>query len=345
MTRHEARPKGPACPTMLGPATALALLLALAVPTPVLAQDTTNPDEPVEAQSEMGPEPFTLAAGAPFGVGFTVAGAICVALEENHEGSSCAVRAMATSAERIRAVDSGLVDAAIVQADWLAQAVAGGGLFEAEGPNDRLAAIARLHSEDFVLLVRGDQPTSPDALDDQRVDVSPDGSYPHAIATLLFGAMRLDPELENQGAPIGFEARVQALCDGTVNAAGFVAAQPHVTLTAAVRRCGLKAIGWPDAALEAAVSAFPGLRVEPVPEALGGTAGERTVGLRQILIARRDMGEDRAEDLARAVLDARTDIVGNVAVWRDVTQASLAESGPVPLHQGAARALGTAGGN
>jgi TRAP transporter TAXI family solute receptor len=330
-------------PTRLGLATGFALLLGLAVPGPVLGQADAPP--PASDATESAREPFTLAAGAPFGVGFTVAGAVCLSMESQHAGSSCSVRAMETSAERIRAVDAGLVDAAIVQSDWLAQAVAGGGLFEADGPNDRLATIARLHSEDFVLLIRADQPGSPESLDGQSVDVSPDGSYPHAIATLLFGALRLEPELEQEGAPIGFEARVQALCDGAVRAAGFVAAQPHVTLAAAAQRCGLKAIGWPDAALDAAVSAFPGLRVEMLPEALGSQSGERTVGLRQILIARRDMPAERAEDLARAVLTAREDIVGNVAVWHDVTPASLAEVGPLQLHEGAARAYRTPDGN
>lgn len=315
------------------------------------AQDSQPADEATEAteadvvEEVPAAEPFTIAAGGPFGVGFTVAGAICLGVEGEAGGPPCSVRAISTSADRIRAVDSQAVDAAIVQADWLAQAVAGRGLFESDGPNDRLTQIARLHSEDFVLMVPKDGSDDPSELDGKPIDLQPEGSYPHAIASLLFGAMRLDMELGGDSAIAGFEGRIANLCDGKTVAAGFVAAQPHITLAGAVSRCGVKALGWPEAALKTAVEAFPGLEVDPIPEGLGAAPGAQTVGLRQVLIMHRDTPKERGEALARAVLAVQGDVAGNLAVWRDMTPADLRAKSPVGLHPGALAAYAAAGIN
>lgn len=324
-------------------ALALAGLIALGHAGPVLAQDAPPADEADATDDTPAAEPFTIAAGGPFGVGFTVAGAICVGVEGEAGGSPCSVRAIATSADRIRAVDSQAVDAAIVQADWLAQAVAGRGLFEGDGPNDRLTQIARLHSEDFVLMVPKDGSDDPAELDGKPIDLQPEGSYPHAIASLLFGAMRMELELGGDPTVSGFEGRIADLCEGKTAAAGFVAAQPHVTLAGAATRCGIKALGWPDAALRTAVEAFPGLEVDPIPEALGAVQGAHTVGLRQVLIMHRDTPNERAEALARAVLAVQGDVANNLAVWRDMKPADLKAKSPVGLHPGAQGAYTAAG--
>jgi len=321
----------------------LAGLVTLGHAGPVQAQDATPSDEADAVEEAPAAEPFTIAAGGPFGVGFTVAGAICVGVEGEAGGPPCSVRAISTSADRIRAVDSQAVDAAIVQADWLAQAVAGRGLFEGDGPNDRLTQIARLHSEDFVLMVPKDGSDDPSDLDGKLLDLQPEGSYPHAIASLLFGAMRMDLELGGDPAVAGFEGRIANLCDGKTVAAGFVAAQPHITLAGAVSRCGIKALGWPETALKTAVEAFPGLEVDPIPDGLGAAAGTHTVGLRQILIMHRDTPKERGEALARAVLAVQGDVASNLAVWREVTPAGLKAKSPVGLHPGAVAAYAAAG--
>lgn len=325
------------------------VMLAIVCSGMAAAQDAAPADEAdsADGQEDSGPvvEPFTIAAGGPFGVAFTVAGAICVGVEGENGGPPCSVRAMATSADRIRAVDSQAVDAAIVQADWLAQAVAGSGLFETDGPNDRLTQIARLHAEEFVLMVPKDGPENAEGLDGEPVDLQPEGSYPHAIASLLFSAMRLELELGGDPGAISFEDRIANLCAGKVAAAGFVAAQPHVTLSGAAARCGIRALGLPEAAIRTARDAFPGLEAEPLPEALGAPAGAQSVGLRQILIMHRDTPADRAELLARAVLAVQGDVAANLPIWREMKPADLKGRTPVPLHAGAAAVYKAAGIN
>lgn len=311
------------------PASLLAILVAL----PVLAQEA---DGPIPAH---GDRPATvIAAGTAFGVGFVVAGATCAALEAA-QGDPCAVRGAGTSLDRLQALMAGEVDAAIVQSDWLMRAIEGDGLFEGAGPNGDLVALAGLHSEDLILLSA--DPGGLDALAGAAVDLGAEGSYTRLLGGLLMdlAAVEADPV---DDPPAGFEARLEALCAGDAPAAAFLAAQPHAGLVRAAERCGLHAVGWPAEAVAGALEAYPGLVAVDLPRAFGGAREARTLGLRYLLVARKDMHADRARALTAAVLAARPRLAERVASWRGLSASALADVGSVAAHPGAEAAFADA---
>lgn len=297
---------------------------------------------PALAQEPAAPAPdgragAVVAAGAAFGVGFVVAGAVCAAYETAAD-APCAVRGVGTSLDRLNALMAGEVDAAIVQSDWLMRAIRGDGLFAGDGPNGDLVALAGLHSEDFVLLAADADGLGPDALAGAPVDLGPETSYTGLLGSLLLDLAEVEvAPVETPAA--GFDARLEALCAGDARAGAFLAAQPHAGLLAAARRCGLGAIAWPDGAVREAVDAYPGLVEVAVPDAFGAAAGSASVGLRYLLVARKDLDGDRARALSEALLAARPELAARVASWRRLRPDDLAEVGPVPLHPGARAAF------
>ena len=136
------------------------------------AQQETAPDQS-PANGARGP--VVLGGGVPFGLYFPLAGAICRLLEG--EGHGCVVAPLSDSEAAIEALQRAEVQLALVQSDWLAHAVAGTSRFSEAGPAETLRAVAALHGEGLVILVRdGDGIDAPEALEGARLSRGPDES-------------------------------------------------------------------------------------------------------------------------------------------------------------------------
>ncbi|MEL0020505.1 MAG: TAXI family TRAP transporter solute-binding subunit, partial [Rickettsiales bacterium] len=101
------------------------------------------------------PTPMIVGGGTPFGYYFGLAGSICAAVNRTTDtGIRCLTVSNDGSAQNIADVDSGKIDFAIVQSDWLYHAANGTSRYRSTGANDELRSVVAVPSEALTILAR-----------------------------------------------------------------------------------------------------------------------------------------------------------------------------------------------
>lgn len=278
--------------------------LILSLPMSSMAQEESVP---VNGGS------ITIGGGVPFGLYFPLAGAICGLVEDLEQDSfDCDVASMSDSEEAIAALQRARVDMAIVQSDWLAHAVAGTSRFQKAGPSGDLRAVAALHSEGLVLIVRTDQGLrSAGQLEDMRVSVGPSQSYRALLTTRLLAGAGLSSsdlaQMTNETVADG----IAGLCRGETDAVAAVSATPASVASLAPRGCSVTYLAISEDVAAEASAGMPGIRPVALPVTRAGEGGVSKLssfGLTAVLTTSANADPAKVEIVARALLSGADEI-------------------------------------
>lgn len=242
--------------------------------------------------------------------------------------------------QNLRLIAAGNVVLALAQADTAALALAGEGPFAA-APLPGLVALGSLFPEPVHVVV-GAAATARTLADlaGARIAVGPAGSGTRETAMRVLEAHGLAERATL--LDLGLSAGLVALRDGRADAVIQVVGAPADELRAAMAEVPLRLLPTAETAI-AALEGRPGLRSLAI--AAGTYPNQRepvaTVGTAALLVAGPALTEGEAEATARFVFDRARDLVALGSIQgAQISRATARELLTVPLHPGAARALG-----
>lgn len=297
----------------------------------------------LSTSSAVQTDTLSIGTGTVSGVYLPAGGAICTMVNRSRKvtGVHCVVAPTEGSVSNLEALREGHVDFAIAQSDVVADAALGRDRFAAAGPNSALRAVFALHSETLSVVVREDGDIDDfDGLKGKRVAVGPPGSGQRVLLDLLLAARGWTLKDFAAVVEVAPTEEADALCDGKVDAAIYMAGNPTGLLQEATTSCDTDIVPIPADLVAKVVSANPALRPTVVPGGLYRDTPEDvpTIGTVALLVTSTEETADHVYLLVRAVFE-------NLAVVNSLHPAlfdlkpkdMVQQSFPVPLHEGALR--------
>ena len=211
---------------------------------------------------------LSIGTGTVSGVYLPAGGAICTMVNRSRKstGVHCVVAPTEGSVANLEALRDGHVDFAIAQSDVVADAALGRERFAAAGPDTALRSVFALHSETLSVVARADGDI--DGFDDlkgRRVAVGPAGSGQRVILDLLLAARGWTLKDFASALEMAPTEEAEALCDGKVDAAIYMAGNPTGLLQEATTSCDTDVVPIPADLVAKVVRDNPALRPAVVP--------------------------------------------------------------------------------
>jgi uncharacterized protein len=275
--------------------------------------------------------PVTIAAGTAYGTYAVFAGLLADQLRAVSPELEPTVLSTEGSVDNVRLLRDGDAALGLALEDGLDRSVAG--TPEAERP----MALARIYENYLHLLVTDDSPIREvDDLRGRRVVLGATGSGAAATAVVLLEAAGLRPR-DLTASHLGLRASLDQLLEDEVDAVFWSGGIPTPTIIEAGRRRPLRMID--IGALAGPMSRQSGYRystrrVPPVD--YGPRSGGQTIGVPNLLLARRDLPHRVAREIVD-VMVSRADLLipDFVRGLQYLEPATMIQTGRIPLHPGA----------
>lgn len=272
-----------------------------------------------------GPTPRTarLAAGEPGGFFWEFSGLLADAGRRRRSVTIDPMRT-AGSIDNLVAIRSGTADLAMTLAD-----VAAG--------SDDLFAVGRVYENYFQVAVRDDSPvTTMDGLRGRTVSVGAEGSGATSLSARVLDAVGLDEPGAIRAVRQPMRAAARALVAGQVDVAMWAGGLPTPAFTGLGR--GIRLLDMTS--VVSTLRQRHGIVYEAVtvPENVyGAHPAVTTVGVGNLLLARRDLDDRVVASVVDLLLDDASALVPEQAVGSQFLDAqSLIQTAGMPLHPGAA---------
>jgi TRAP transporter TAXI family solute receptor len=292
---------------------------------------------------------FTLATGSPGGTDLPVGNAICrmFNLAQESPTKPCLAVISDGSVGNVHLVRSGERTLGLSQSDVAYAAYRGRGLFAAAGPDVELRALIALHSEALAVIARADAGIRHfEDLRGKRISVAKtDVTYAATRDDLLasYGWTTAD---FGRSLELGLGEQNRALCDRTVDAIMFQAAQPNGFIQEATVGCPARLLRLEGPVIGRLLAAHPYYVASVIPGGMyaGNPDDVPTFGTRVLLVT----SVRQSEELAYAIVKA---VFGNFADFRRLHPAlftlKISDMVPdrtvLPLHPGATKYYREAG--
>jgi TRAP transporter TAXI family solute receptor len=292
---------------------------------------------------------FTLATGVPGGVYLPVGNAICriFNLAQESRPKPCVAVTSDGSAGNVRLVRTGERALGLSQSDVAYAAYRGRGRFAAAGPDVEVRALIALHTEPLAVIARADGGIRHfEDLRGKRISVGKTDVPYAATRDDLLAAHGWTTSDFGRSLELGLAEQNRALCDGTVDAIMFQAAQPNGFIQEVTVGCPARLLRLEGPAIRRLLAAHPYYVASVIPGGvyLGNPEDVPTFGTRVLLVT----SARQSEELAYAVVKA---VFENFVEFRHLHPAlfplkisdMLPDSTLVPLHPGAAKYYREAG--
>jgi TRAP transporter TAXI family solute receptor len=273
----------------------------------------------------------------PPGVGRCETSMVC-----GPSGVILSARTSQGSFDNLTAVNSGLIDSALVQADMAAAAVKGQNPFRRVGPLRHVRVIAALFAEDVHLLVRADADVSTVSdLNGKRVAVGAPGSDTAAVARDIlnaFGAGRA--RCVSSGDPAA------ELAAGKLEAFFVIAGAPSPVVVAALQGGKAKLLPLDGDAAQGLLRDNVQWQAATIAAgAYPGSAATPTLATRAVWIVNDRSSDALVYGLVRALFNPANHaaLAASHPAAGEIDIATAAQTLPAPLHSGAARYYREAG--
>ena len=244
-----------------------------------------------------------IAGGNPFGLRFAIAGAICDFATA--EKSACLVRSAKNSGDGISLLQSGKVNFALVQSDWLAHARDGTSRFSEVGKDNTLINVSTLLAESVVLVASKDSGIEKVSdLKNSNFDIGSEGTYRNVVSNVILDSVGLDlgdVKVSNRKQ----DDSVEALCKGKIDATLFVLSNPNPILDTMMAQCNVKIISLNEKEISFVGKNLKGFYPSNIPAETywGQDVSIRTVGLYTVLISSKDSDKNMMKKMRNAVID------------------------------------------
>jgi TRAP transporter TAXI family solute receptor len=283
---------------------------------------------------------LTIATGNTTGVYYILGGGLASIISSDLPGYRATAEATKASKENVERVVGGRNDIAFSLADTAADAVKGVHSFSSPQP---VRALMRIYSNTTQVVVRADSGIR--SIADMRgksISTGSPNSGTELIATRLLAANGLtvaDISQKKASLPETVEGMKDGSIDGMVWSGGLPTAGVKDLVTSLGNR-----VRFLDLSAE-----LPRLRAEygeayqpgTIPPSAYGTAGGAVASIvvANVLLVHEDMSDDLAGKLVRLIFEHKADLVKVHPEAEHITPEDAPETGEIPLHPGADKAL------
>ncbi len=313
----------------------------------------------LQAQTAVSRIAFVIATGPTGGTYFPVGEAIATILSHPpgvyrcEKSNACgpagliaSVRTSPGAVFNVQAVNAHTVDAALAQADVIADAVAGKGSFKSVGPQKHVRIVADLFPEEVHLIAANAAHIASVAkLRGKRVSLGPTTSGTIVTARAVLGAFRVPAsriKVNNDPSDVAAEE----LAQGKLDAMFFVGGAP-VPLVRELLETGKASLVPIDGEGRVRLLKQPhGLSSMTIPAGLYPKTGKtETVGARAILIVNDSLPDSEVYAVAKSLFNSanRQALAGSHRSAQLIKLDTAAIDLPAPLHPGALRFYKNAG--
>ena len=284
-------------------------------------------------------QPLVLGTGPIQGHAFAVGGALARAAST--AGLRVVVEATAGTEENVHRLRSGDLDLGLLRSDQVAAAIGGTHRFSESGPSARLRVVAILYPEPITWLVRADSAAETVGdLTDLRVNLGP---ADHPVRLLLEAVLEVLDEAAEPGAEtatIAYDRQVSALCDGDVDAIGFVSAHPSASVAGALDACETRLLPVTPPQRQAVIEAVALMTGEEIPLRFYGRDAPPVpaVGPYMVLVAPADLPAATVSAIGNALSSQRAALGSLHPTLRRLAPARLLRDHWIGMiHEGAQR--------
>ncbi|MBE6773324.1 MAG: TAXI family TRAP transporter solute-binding subunit [Ruminococcaceae bacterium] len=299
------------------------------------ATDGNASDGNASAGNASALKAVTMGTGGPQGTYYAYGGVLGTQIK-NSTGVNVTVVSTDGSKDNILRIKSGNIQLGTVQSDVLAYAYSGTNIFAEEGKVDTFRVIAGLYAEAVQLITMDPEIKSVADLAGKRVSIGAPNSGVYFNAVDILGAAGLT-EADIQPQYLSFDASVDSLTDGKIDAAFIVAGAPTpaVEQLTAVADAYLVPIDGDIADKLMANSSYYTVYEIPAGTYKGQEEAVKTVTVKATLIVSADLAEEDVYNITKAIFDNADTIPHAKAAELSLENATSGMA--APFHTGAAK--------
>jgi hypothetical protein len=283
---------------------------------------------------------LSIATGNTTGVYYILGGGIAKIISADLPGYRATAEATKASKENVERIAAGRNDIAFSLADTAADAVKGAHSFTAKQP---VKALMRIYPNTTHVIVRADSGIRSIAgMRGKSVSTGSPNSGTELIATRLLEANGMTvADIEQKRASL--PETVEGMKDGSVDAMVWSGGLPTAGVKDLVASLGDK-VRFLDLSAELPrLQGKYGDAYQPgvIPPAVYGTKGgtARSIVVANVLLVNSTMSDDLAAKLVRLIFDHKAELEQVHPEARNITLQTAADTGDIPLHPGAEKAL------
>ncbi len=294
---------------------------------------------------------FRIGTGTAGGTYFPIGGMIASAISgppgapDCEHGGTCGVPGLIAvalttegSVANIEMLQSGIIEAAMVQADVAFWAVTGTGPFTGQPPMVDIAAIGRLYTEQLHVVVDAESEIHEFAdLAGHRVSLGPIGSGTLVLSRSLLEAFGL-AEDDMDAFYLRPEESADLLAEGGLDAFLIVGGAPILAVADLAERHDIRLVPVDGAEVIQLIYQQPFLVSTRISGAsYEGVEAQRTLGVGSLLVVRRSLDNDTVYRLTRALWHPTTStlLTNSHPRGRDIVMVDAMRGVPIPIHPGA----------
>ncbi|MEV0795375.1 TAXI family TRAP transporter solute-binding subunit [Kribbella sp. NPDC050459] len=313
--------------------------VAVALVTVVSLAACGGQREPSGSGSESGGR-LTIATGNTTGVYYQLGGALASVISQKMSGYRATASETGASVQNIQGLVGGNYDIAFSLGDSAADAVNGENSFKTK---QDVVALTRLYNNYTQVAVRASANINSIAdLKGKRVSTGSPNSGTEVIARRLLEAAGLDPASDVTAQRLGLPESVDAMKSGSIDALVWSGGLPTGGITDLTTSMGKGVKLLPIADLLPKMFDKYGAVYSqaPIPAATyKQPADVATIVVPNVLLVRKDMKDELAEQLTKTLYENMGALVAVNAAAKGITLENATKTDPVLLHPGAKKAL------
>ncbi|RZT28783.1 hypothetical protein EV649_2567 [Kribbella sp. VKM Ac-2569] len=283
---------------------------------------------------------LTIATGNTTGVYYQLGGALASVISQKMSGYRATASETGASVQNIQGLVGGNYDIAFSLGDSAADAVNGVNSFKTK---QDVVALTRLYNNYTQVAVRTSANINSIAdLKGKRVSTGSPNSGTEVIARRLIEAAGLDPAKDVTAQRLGLPESVDAMKSGSIDALVWSGGLPTGGITDLFTSMGKGVKLLPIADLLPKMQEKYGsvYSQAPIPAATyKQPADVATIIVPNVLLVRKDMKDELAEQLTKVVYDNMDALVAVNAAAKGIKLENADKTDPVPLHPGAKKAI------
>jgi len=283
---------------------------------------------------------LTIATGNTTGVYYQLGGALASVISSKVSGYRATASETGASVQNIQGLVAGNYDIAFSLGDSASDAVKGENSFKSK---QDVVALTRLYNNYTQVAVRTSAGVNSIAdLKGKRVSTGSPNSGTEVIARRLLEAAGLDPASDVTAQRLGLPESVDAMKSGSIDALVWSGGLPTGGITDLTTSMGKGVKLLPIADLLPKMFDKYGAVYSqaPIPAATyKQPADVATIVVPNVLLVRKDMKDELAEQLTKTLYENMGALVAVNAAAKGITLENATKTDPVPLHPGAKKAL------
>ncbi|MDX2073575.1 MAG: TAXI family TRAP transporter solute-binding subunit [Alphaproteobacteria bacterium] len=286
---------------------------------------------------------ITVGTAGVTGVYYPAGGAVCRLMNRGRKehGFRCAVESTGGSIHNLEAIRKGDLDVGVVQSDMLYNAYNGTEIFSDVGADQKLRILFSLHPEPFTVVARKDAKIiNFDDLKGKRVSLGSPGSGMRATMEDLMKKEGWTEKTFSKVVDIKSSDLSSALCGNEVDAIIYAGGHPNGTIQQLTGACETRLVNVSGPVIDEFIASHPFYSYATIPGGMynGNPKDVKTFGVKAVLVANEDLGDDVTYEMVKSVFERLDDFKTLHPVFATLNADRMVRDTDItPYHEGALR--------